>query len=100
MATSNTDFQIDSEKQYEDMSGDVFMSQSEDEPKQVTASTKEQLEPQYVENNSLEQWNSPSINKYRYLAANFGFIIMGMNDAAYGVSWERFLYRDENEVTD
>lgn len=35
---------------------------------------------------SLQRWNNPRINMYRYLSANFSFIIMGMNDAAYGVS--------------
>lgn len=83
MATSSTDYQVDSEKQ--DMSRDGFTSRSGDEPKQGIENTEEKLEPQHLENNSLEQWNSPSINRYRYLAANFGFIIMGMNDAAYGV---------------
>lgn len=34
----------------------------------------------------LEKWNTPRINLYRYLSALFSFIIMGMNDAAYGVS--------------
>jgi len=34
----------------------------------------------------LEQWNKPRINVYRYLATLYCFIIMGMNDAAYGVS--------------
>ncbi|PVH80225.1 MFS general substrate transporter [Cadophora sp. DSE1049] len=82
MAASNADYRVDSEKQ--DMSRDCFTSRSEDEPKQGIENTEEQLEPQHVENNSLEKWNSPSINTYRYLAANFGFIIMGMNDAAYG----------------
>lgn len=32
-----------------------------------------------------EQWNNPKINIYRVLSANFSFIILGMNDAAYGV---------------
>ena len=33
----------------------------------------------------LEQWNNPRINLYRYLATIYSFIILGMNDAAYGV---------------
>jgi len=80
MSASSANYRVDSEKQ--DMSRDG----SEVEPKQGIEDTEEQLEAQHVENNSLEKWNSPSINTYRYLAANFGFIIMGMNDAAYGVS--------------
>jgi hypothetical protein len=35
---------------------------------------------------SQEQWNTPRINIYRYFATIYSFIIMGMNDAAYGVS--------------
>lgn len=34
----------------------------------------------------LEQWNKPRINIYRYLASLYTFVVMGMNDAAYGVS--------------
>lgn len=34
----------------------------------------------------LERWNTPRINLYRFLAALYSFIIMGMNDGAYGVS--------------
>ncbi|CAJ2510688.1 Uu.00g063130.m01.CDS01 [Anthostomella pinea] len=33
---------------------------------------------------SLERWNVPSANKYRYFATILCFIIMGMNDAAVG----------------
>lgn len=36
---------------------------------------------------ALQQWNKPRINLYRYLATLLGFIIMGMNDAAYGVGY-------------
>jgi len=34
----------------------------------------------------LERWNEPRVNKYRYFAALYGFVLMGMNDAASGVS--------------
>ena len=34
----------------------------------------------------LEKWNEPKLNAYRYLATNFGLLIMGMNDACLGVS--------------
>jgi hypothetical protein len=57
----------------------------EDESKQKVESTDEELENPVTEKESLQQWNNPSINTYRYLGANFSFIIMGMNDAAYGV---------------
>ena len=32
----------------------------------------------------LEQWNRPRINMYRTFATFYSFIILGMNDAAYG----------------
>lgn len=34
----------------------------------------------------LERWNEPRINAYRYFAALYSFILMGMTDAANGVS--------------
>lgn len=34
----------------------------------------------------LEKWNSSTTNICRVVAANYSFIILGMNDAAYGVS--------------
>lgn len=34
----------------------------------------------------LQTWNEPGGNKRRYMATLWGFLIMGMNDAAYGVS--------------
>ena len=39
----------------------------------------------------LEIWNKPRINMWRYFATLYTFIIMGMNDAAYGVSFIAFL---------
>lgn len=32
-----------------------------------------------------DRWNSPRVNLYRTSAAFFAFLLMGMNDAAYGV---------------
>ncbi|RPB19566.1 MFS general substrate transporter [Terfezia boudieri ATCC MYA-4762] len=32
-----------------------------------------------------QTWNNPSINKWRVLAAFYSFIILGMNDSAYGL---------------
>jgi hypothetical protein len=34
----------------------------------------------------LQKWNYPRVNLWRTLAAFWGFIIMGANDAAVGVS--------------
>ena len=35
---------------------------------------------------ALEKWNSPRINAYRSFATFWSFLVMGANDAAYGVS--------------
>lgn len=35
---------------------------------------------------TLEKWNKPGINIYRFVASNWCFIVMGMNDGAVGVS--------------
>jgi hypothetical protein len=35
----------------------------------------------------LQRWNYPRVNLWRTLAAFWGFIIMGANDAAVGVSF-------------
>jgi hypothetical protein len=37
----------------------------------------------------VKQWNSPRINMWRVFATFYSFIILGMNDAAYGVSAPR-----------
>lgn len=61
----------------------------EHEPKLAFEDTKEQVESPVEDADGdeiLERWNKPRINLYRYLAALYSFIIMGMNDAAYGVS--------------
>jgi hypothetical protein len=34
----------------------------------------------------LQRWNESNINIYRFVVANFSFIIMGMNDGSLGVS--------------
>lgn len=62
------------------MSENTVNSRLEEEPKE----TGEQ-NPGFPENNSLEQWNDPKINTYRYLSALFTFVVMGMNDAVVGV---------------
>jgi hypothetical protein len=60
----------------------------ENEPTQiiVETETKEQLDSPTPGIEKLEQWNKTKVNVYRYLAALYSFIIMGMNDAAYGAS--------------
>lgn len=34
---------------------------------------------------ALQRWNSPRINMYRVFSAYFSFLIIGLNDGAYGV---------------
>ena len=38
-----------------------------------------------LEASTQQQWNHPRINVWRVLAACYGLLMMGMNDAAYGV---------------
>lgn len=35
---------------------------------------------------ALEKWNHPQINTYRSFSTFWSFLVMGANDAAYGVS--------------
>jgi hypothetical protein len=62
----------------------------EDESKQVIdsvlESTREKVDSAVSSSSRLEQWIEPRINLYRYIAALYSFVIMGMNDSAYGVS--------------
>ncbi|KAG9248032.1 major facilitator superfamily domain-containing protein [Calycina marina] len=44
----------------------------------------EKVDSSNVTTGELEKWNGSKTNVYRYLATLFSFIIMGMNDAAYG----------------
>ena len=53
--------------------------------KQIVEKTNEKVDTTQ-DTRGLEQWNRPRINIYRYLATLYSFVIMGMNDAAYGVS--------------
>lgn len=38
---------------------------------------------------ALEKWNSPRINIYRSFSTFWSFLVMGANDAAYGVSFQK-----------
>lgn len=42
----------------------------------------------------VERWNHPHINVQRTLATFFAFIIMGANDAAYGVCKSQIKIQD------
>lgn len=39
----------------------------------------------------IESWNNPRVNMWRFFATNFSFVILGANDAVYGVS-KTFLF--------
>ncbi|TVY16730.1 hypothetical protein LARI1_G004638 [Lachnellula arida] len=56
----------------------------DDASKQIVEKTKEKVGAVQGAG-GLEKWNRPRINIYRYLATLYSFVIMGMNDAAYGV---------------
>lgn len=72
------------------MNDTAIYSPSNDETKQVVGNVEQQVSRDdtspAVISPTLEKWNKPNINIYRYLATIFSFVIMGMNDAAYGVS--------------
>jgi hypothetical protein len=65
--------------------------QNHDELGEKSGSVEAMQQPDTIDSgesiNELEHWNSPRINSCRYYAANFSFLIMGMNDASIGVSW-------------
>lgn len=42
--------------------------------------------PPSVAASALERWNQPRSNAYRTLATFWAFLVMGANDAVYGVS--------------
>lgn len=86
MTASTQSGQVD----YQMTINDEIQSYSvEDGPNQMLEDSKEQIDSPIEETQSfetLERWNKPRINLYRYLASLYSFVIMGMNDAAYGVS--------------
>lgn len=43
---------------------------------------------------ALQQWNNPRDNMYRLAACFWCFMVMGANDAAYGVSAFKILYSE------
>jgi hypothetical protein len=56
-------------------------------------SVKEAVEPEALPP-ALERWNHPRVNMYRTLACLWCFVILGANDAAYGVSILQENYTD------
>jgi hypothetical protein len=61
---------------------------AENDTKHISADAEELGDVTGSDQETLERWNSSATNIFRYLAALFGFIVMGMNDAAYGVSFQ------------
>lgn len=51
----------------------------------LTAESQQQSPPAMVAH-VVEKWNEPSVNISRLFATFWAFVIMGANDAAYGVS--------------
>lgn len=67
---------------------DITSSSLEDGPSEAINGEGEKDPPGTVtETSELEMWNKPRINMYRYFTTLYTFVIMGMNDAAYGVSF-------------
>lgn len=58
----------------------------EREPETFSADRESQHEPSAVVAHALEKWNEPSANISRLFATFWAFVVMGANDAAYGVS--------------
>jgi hypothetical protein len=56
--------------------------------------TREQDETETSILDEPARWNSSRTNVFRYLAALFSFIIMGMSDAASGVSFDASLHKE------
>lgn len=48
----------------------------------------------------LDKWDSPRINIFRSFATWWSFLVMGANDAAYGVSPRHILDLTQTELTE
>ncbi len=66
-----------------------------DKSGETVKDSNEEAEDSTNEVNKLEQWNHPRINMYRYLTTLFCLILMGMNDAAYGVSLSKTISKEK-----
>ena len=70
------------------LSNDTIEGKDENksENKDATINTKSRkYEDPKLEVPAQQQWNHPRIHIWRVLAACYGLLMMGMNDAAYGV---------------
>jgi hypothetical protein len=70
----------------EDNEKDIIAPNLEDNSGDGEENMKEEVGDSTDEMNKLDRWNQPRINMYRYFTTLFCLILMGMNDAAYGVS--------------
>lgn len=70
-----------------DPSKQIVSKQNNSPDQETSLELGEQNQPQGRATEILQQWNKPQINVWRYLACLLGFVIMGANDAAYGVTY-------------
>lgn len=64
---------------------DIALTEQEN-PEHVSPEVTEEEEPQQVFQQA-ERWNYPRSNTWKTLATFWSFLVMGMNDSAYGVSY-------------
>jgi hypothetical protein len=74
---------------------EVIAANLGDKSGETVEDSNEEAEDSTNEVNKLEQWNHPRINMYRYLTTLFCLILMGMNDAAYGVSLSKAISKEK-----
>jgi len=74
---------------------EVIAANLGDKSGETVEDSNEEAEDPTNEVNKLEKWNHPRINMYRYLTTLFCLILMGMNDAAYGVSLLKAIWKEK-----
>jgi hypothetical protein len=93
MALHETTLTVNEENEKE-----VIAANLGDKSEETVEESKEEAENSPNEINELEKWNHPRINMYRYLTTLFCLILMGMNDAAYGVSLSKAILKEKLTV--
>ena len=66
---------------------DLKSSRRSSDPENAEAEAEAEAVPPLDATPALESWNLPPENKYRVFAAFWSFMIIGMNDGSYGVSF-------------
>jgi hypothetical protein len=77
------------EKALPDLSPAVVNKEAHDEERCVIKDESAHIDPEPTVD-TLEQWNNPRINTWRFLATLLSFLMMGGNDGAFGV-WPSFM---------